>query len=667
MSRPPSRKRGSLPRTRKNQNPSPLASQLLESIPDAIVGVDQSGTIVQINAQTEALFGYKREELIGKKVEILIPERHHARHSGHRADFSENPRVRQMGPGLNLHGRRKDGSEFAVEISLSPVSTEDGVLVLSAIRDVSERKRIEEELGRANAELNERTNRQLWEYRARLASIIDSSEDAIIGKDLNGIVTSWNRGAEHVYGYSADEMVGNSITKISPADRPDEIPGILRKIRRGETVSHFESVRVTKDGRHLNISLTVSPIHDAQGTIVGASAIGRDITAHKRAEDQLRQAQKMEAIGRLAGGVAHDFNNILGIITACIELLESRIDSKAASQQYIDNIRKAAERGATLTRQLLAFSRQQVVQTTVLDLNARLRETSKLLRPLMGDDVEVIISGRSSAAVVEGDPVQLDQVILNLAVNARDAMPKGGKLILETSTIEMDETMAAQHAPLTAGKYVQLTVSDTGTGMDSATAARIFEPFFTTKEVGKGTGLGLAMVYGIVRQSNGHILVYSEPGRGTTFKIYMPSAEDKIGLPTPGKSEALPRRRTDTTILLVEDDETMRMLTKQLLVDHGYNVIEASDGASALDTGVSEDKHIDVLLTDVVMRGISGPELVRQLASSRPKTKVIFMSGYTGELLSEHDVFQAGTRFLEKPFSRASLLKMVDAALEEAE
>jgi PAS domain S-box-containing protein len=656
-----------LPRTRKNQNPSPLASQLLESIPDAIVGVDQSGTIVQINAQTEALFGYKREELIGKKVEILIPERHHARHSGHRADFSENPRVRQMGPGLNLHGRRKDGSEFAVEISLSPVSTEDGVLVLSAIRDVSERKRIEEELGRANAELNERTNRQLWEYRARLASIIDSSEDAIIGKDLNGIVTSWNKGAEHVYGYSADEMVGNSITKISPADRPDEIPGILRKIRRGETVSHFESVRVTKDGRHLNISLTVSPIHDAQGTIVGASAIGRDITAHKRAEDQLRQAQKMEAIGRLAGGVAHDFNNILGIITACIELLESRIDSKAASQQYIDNIRKAAERGATLTRQLLAFSRQQVVQTTVLDLNARLRETSKLLRPLMGDDVEVIISGRSSAAVVEGDPVQLDQVILNLAVNARDAMPKGGKLILETSTIEMDETMAAQHAPLTAGKYVQLTVSDTGTGMDSATAARIFEPFFTTKEVGKGTGLGLAMVYGIVRQSNGHILVYSEPGRGTTFKIYMPSAEDKIGLPTPGKSEALPRRRTDTTILLVEDDETMRMLTKQLLVDHGYNVIEASDGASALDTGVSEDKHIDVLLTDVVMRGISGPELVRQLASSRPKTKVIFMSGYTGELLSEHDVFQAGTRFLEKPFSRASLLKMVDAALEEAE
>ena len=656
-----------MPRTRKNQNPSPLASQLLESIPDAIVGVDQSGTIVQINAQTEALFGYKREELIGKKVEILIPERHHARHSGHRADFSENPRVRQMGPGLNLHGRRKDGSEFAVEISLSPVSTEDGVLVLSAIRDVSERKRIEEELNRANAELNERTNRQLWEYRARLASIIDSSEDAIIGKDLNGIVTSWNKGAEHVYGYSADEMVGNSITKISPADRPDEIPGILRKIRRGETVSHFESVRVTKDGRHLNISLTVSPIHDAQGTIVGASAIGRDITAHKRAEDQLRQAQKMEAIGRLAGGVAHDFNNILGIITACIELLESRIDSKAASQQYIDNIRKAAERGATLTRQLLAFSRQQVVQTTVLDLNARLRETSKLLRPLMGDDVEVIISGRSSAAVVEGDPVQLDQVILNLAVNARDAMPKGGKLILETSTIEMDETMAAQHAPLTAGKYVQLTVSDTGTGMDSATAARIFEPFFTTKEVGKGTGLGLAMVYGIVRQSNGHILVYSEPGRGTTFKIYMPSAEDKIGLPTPGKSEALPRRRTDTTILLVEDDETMRMLTKQLLVDHGYNVIEASDGASALDTGVSEDKHIDVLLTDVVMRGISGPELVRQLASSRPKTKVIFMSGYTGELLSEHDVFQAGTRFLEKPFSRASLLKMVDAALEEAE
>jgi two-component system, cell cycle sensor histidine kinase and response regulator CckA len=289
------------------------------------------------------------------------------------------------------------------------------------------------------------------------------------------------------------------------------------------------------------------------------------------------------------------------------------------------------------------------------------------LRPLMGDDVEVVISPRSSTAVVEGDPVQLDQVILNLAVNARDAMPKGGKLILETATTYLDETMATQHAPLTAGKYVQLTVSDTGTGMDPATAARIFEPFFTTKEVGKGTGLGLAMVYGIVRQINGHILVYSEPGHGTTFKIYLPSAEEKIGLPAAGKNEILPRRRPNATILLVEDDEMMRMLTKQLLEDHGYNVIEASDGTSALNSEIGGGKHIDVLLTDVVMRGISGPELVRQLANTRPKTKVIFMSGYTGELLSEHDIFQAGTRFLEKPFSRTALLTIVDAALEEAE
>ena len=376
-------KRGSPPRLRKIASTRLLASQILETIPDAIVGVDKTGTIVQVNKQTELLFGYTHDELIGQRVEMLIPERVRQAHDQHRADFAEHPRVRQMGADLDLHGKRKDGSEFSVEISLSPVNTEEGLLVLSAIRDVSARKKIEEELRKAHQELAASTDRQLYEYRSRLASIIDSSEDAIIGKDLNGIITSWNRGAQSIYGYSAEEMVGRSVAILAPDDRADEIPAILRKIRNGETVSHFESVRITKDGRHLNISLTVSPMRDTDGTIIGASVIGRDITANKRAEDQLRQAQKMEAIGRLAGGVAHDFNNILGIITACGELLQSRIAAQTGATQYLDNIRKAADRGATLTRQLLAFSRQQVVQPTVVDLNQRLRETSKLLRPLM--------------------------------------------------------------------------------------------------------------------------------------------------------------------------------------------------------------------------------------------------------------------------------------------
>ncbi len=639
-----------------------LASQILETIPDAIVGVDKTGTIVQVNKQTELLFGYTHDELIGQRVEMLIPERIRQAHDQHRANFAEHPRVRQMGADLDLHGKRKDGSEFSVEISLSPVNTEEGLLVLSAIRDVSARKKIEEELRKAHQELGARTDRQLYEYRTRLASIIDSSEDAIIGKDLNGIITSWNRGAQSIYGYSAEEMVGRSVAILAPDDRADEIPAILRKIRNGETVSHFESIRVTKDGRHLNISLTVSPIRDTDGSIIGASVIGRDITANKRAEDQLRQAQKMEAIGRLAGGVAHDFNNILGIITACGELLQSRIAAQTGATQYLDNIRKAADRGATLTRQLLVFSRQQVVQPTVVDLNQRLRETSKLLRPLMGDDVEVVVLNRTPSSLVEADPVQLDQVVLNLAVNARDAMPKGGKLILETSIVSFDEALAAQHTPLQVGKYVLLAVSDTGIGMDQPTARRIFEPFFTTKEVGKGTGLGLAVVYGIVRQSGGHVIVYSEPNQGTTFKIYLPSAEDKIQA-APEHETPLPAQRQGTRILLVEDDETMRMLTREMLQEHGYSVLEAKDGREAFELAFGNNEPIDLLLTDVVMRGMSGPELVRQLMSTRPDIKIVFMSGYTGELLAGHDIFQQGTRFLEKPFTRAALLKSLEEAL----
>ena len=637
-----------------------LSTSILEAIPDAVAAVNQQGVMIQVNSQMEGLFGYTHEELIGQKIEILVPERQRPQHNHHREQFHARPKIRRMGSGLDLYGRRRDGSEFPVEISLSPVSTPEGMIVLSAIRDISDRKRIEDELRRANEELDRRKSRELRDSQNRLALIVDSSQDAIIGKNLDGIVTHWNRGAEHIYGYTSQEMIGRPISVLAPKDRADEIPAILQKIRAGEHVEYFESVRVTKDGRSLHVSISVSPILDADGKVVGASTIARNITAQKKTEDQLRQSQKMEAVGRLAGGVAHDFNNLLGIVTACTELLRSHVD--ADSLEYVDNIREAAKRGASLTRQLLAFSRRQPVQAQLLDVNERLKDVSKLLRPLMGDDVEIVLLPRSETAIVEADAGQIDQIVVNLAVNSRDAMPRGGKLILEIAVFDFDESFAREHPSMSAGRYVMLAVSDNGVGMDEATRSRVFEPFFTTKEIGKGSGLGLATVYGIVKQSGGHVWVYSEPGHGTTFKIYLPSADHKLGAASEVPVETLPARREGVTILLAEDDVIMRRLTRKMLEEHGYRVLEAEDGKAALEVISSSTAPIDLTLTDVAMKGMNGPELVLRLIDTHPGMKVVYMSGYTGELVA-HQGLDTGIRLLEKPFTRADLLKTIDATL----
>ena len=642
-----------------------LSRTLLEAVPDAIVAVNHEGVILQINSQTEGLFGYTREELIGQRIEILVPDRQREAHRHHFSHFTDRPKTRRMGAGLDLKGRRRDGSEFPVEISLSPVSTDGGMVVLSAIRDVSDRKRIEEELVRANEELSRRKDRQLWEYQNRLALVVDSSQDAIIGKNLDGVITNWNKGAERIYGYKAEEVIGRSITLLAPPDRKEEIPKILEDIRQGRQVEHFETVRVTKDGRSLNVSISVSPIRGASGDIVGASTIARDVTVQKKTEDQLRQGQKMEAVGRLAGGVAHDFNNILGIITSCTELLRPHLGNDPLPAELAGDIRDACKRGSSLTRQLLAFSRRQAVQPRVFELNERLQDVSKLLRPLMGDDVSVNFLPRSQSAFIEADPGQLDQIVLNLAVNARDAMQKGGKFVIETDTADFDEAFARQHPPMQPGRYVMLAVSDNGSGMDEATRLRIFEPFFTTKEVGKGTGLGLATVYGIVKQSGGHIWVYSEVGRGTTFKVFLPSADGKAGMASGVAEEVTHRRGDGRIILLVEDDPIMRRLTRQMLQDQGYSVIEASDGKSALDVTASHQGSIDLVLTDVVMPGLSGPELVLQLMDSHPETRFLYMSGYTGELVVDHGLAE-GVALLEKPFTRAALLTSIEQALHDA-
>jgi PAS domain S-box-containing protein len=639
-----------------------LSPSILEAVPDAVAAVNQQGIIVQVNAQTEAMFGYTRDELIGQSIEILIPERQRKQHDSHRERFHSEPRIRRMGSGLDLNGRRRDGSEFPVEISLSPVQTGNGLMVLSAIRDISDRKRIEAELRRANEELDKRKSRELRDSQNRLALIVDSSQDAIIAKSLQGIVTHWNKGAEEIYGYTAEEMIGRHMSLLAPEDRAHEIDEILQHIRKGERVGYFESVRVTKDKRKLNMSISVSPIYDEQGKVVGASTIARNITEQKKTEEQLQQSQKMEAIGRLAGGLSHDFNNLLGIVTACSELLRSRI-SGPENAEYLDNIREAAKRGAALTRQLLAFSRRQPVQRQLLDLNQRLKEVRKLLTPLMGDDVELVDLPRSATAIVEADPGQIDQIILNLAVNARDAMPRGGKLIIETGVFDFDEAFAREHPGMNAGRYVMLAISDNGVGMDEATRIRIFEPFFTTKEIGKGTGLGLATVYGIVQQSGGHVWVYSEVGHGTTFKIYLPSAEKKLVAATEEPEDVLPPQRDGVTVLLVEDDAVMRRLTRKMLEEHGYRVLEAEDGNAAMKMISSAATKVDLLLTDVVMKGMTGPDLVLKVIESYPNMKIVYMSGYTGELVTNQP--GNGLRLLEKPFTRTMLLQSLDRALNE--
>jgi len=383
-----------------------------------------------------------------------------------------------------------------------------------------------------------------------------------------------------------------------------------------------------------------------------------------RLEKEIQQLQKFEAISRLAGGVAHDFNNLLGIITACTEMLRSNVDPETS--EYVDNIREAANRGASLTRQLLAFSRRQHVQQTqvqVLDLNERLKDMTKLLRPLMGDDVEITLLPGSATAIVEADPGHLDQIVVNLAVNARDAMPHGGKLIIETSAIEFDEVFAREHPPMTAGRYVMLAISDNGIGMSEETRSRIFEPFFTTKDIGKGTGLGLATVYGIVKQSGGHIWVYSELDRGTTFKIYLPCADAKLGKASDATpADALPPRRDGTTILLAEDEPVMRQLMRKMLEEHGYKVMDAANGTAALEAIEKNNGDVAITLTDVVMKGMSGPELALRLIDKHPGMKVVYMSGYTGELVANQGI-DVGIRLLEKPFTRRSLLKTLDAAL----
>ena len=497
------------------------------------------------------------------------------------------------------------------------------------------------------------------EERARLSSAVEQTAESVMITDPEGNIVYVNPAFERVTGYRRAEVMGKNPRILKSGRHDDEFYRQLWKTIVGGGVWSGFLFNKRKDDSIYEAESLISPVRDGAGFVVNYVAVQRDVTHQRLLEAQLRQSQKMEAVGRLAGGIAHDFNNLLTIITGYSQLVADQMDEKHPLAGHVAEIRKASDRAASLTRQLLAFGRRQVLAPQVLDLNGVVSNVEKMLRRLIGEDVELVAFPGANLGRVKADPGQIEQVLLNLAVNARDAMPTGGKLTIETSNVELGEDYAASHYPMKPGRFVLMAVSDTGTGMNAETLSHLFEPFFTTKEQGKGTGLGLATVFGIVQQSGGHITVYSEPGQGSTFKIYLPRvAEDTVSA---GSGEALPGSlpRGAETILLVEDESALRSMVRGILESHGYKVLEARNGEDALVVCEQHKGPIQLLLTDVIMPEMNGPQLAERLAVFHRSMKILYISGYTDEGIIHHGILDAGTNFLQKPFTPDALIRKV--------
>jgi two-component system, cell cycle sensor histidine kinase and response regulator CckA len=630
--------------------------RLFEAAKDGILILDATtGQIVDVNPFLMGLTGYARAEFLGKHLWEIGSFQDIAASREAYAELRAQQFVRNED--LPLH--TIDGQKVYVEFVSNVYCVDSGNVIQCNIRDITKRRRAE---------------KRILEQHATLEAILESADFPVFSLDREYRYTAFNQAHAAVMKslYHSHIQLGGSFPEYQT--EPEDWQTARRNLDRalqGETVLE-SSASGTEGISRRYFEVAHHPVRTDAGEIIGVSVFARDITERKNAEvererleEQLRMAQRMEAIGSLAGGIAHDFNNLLSVILGCTEFAMARAREDDQLRDELLELKKASDRAAALTRQLLAFSRKQVLQPVSLDLNQIAAGVEKMLRRILGEDIDYIQVLAPDLGMVWADPGQIEQVLMNLVVNARDAMPAGGKLIIETSNVDLDEAHAARHLAVKPGPYVRLTITDTGCGMDAATQARIFEPFFTTKEIGRGTGLGLSTVYGIVKQSGGNIWVYSECGQGTTFKVYLPRMRSFTTKVTSSGLAAVPSRSTGTeTILVVEDEEAIRNIAKRMLQEAGYTVLTTSTASDALLIGKTHQGKIHLLLTDVVMPQMGGRELSESLAVALPGIKVLYMSGYTDEAIVHHGTLDPGTHFIPKPFSTAELLRKVREVLD---
>jgi two-component system cell cycle sensor histidine kinase/response regulator CckA len=620
----------------------------------AIFTLDPVGHVTSWNKGAEHIYGYTSNEIIGQhRSRLFLPE-----------DIAAGLAMAELEAATSA-GRfseegwrvRKDGTRFWANGTMTPLWDEEGVLrgFVKIVRDLTERKQIETELRRSMESLHLRDRAM----KAVTQGIIITDPNL----HDNPIIYA-SPGFEWITGYPADEVVGQNCRFLQGPDTdPAKIQEVRNAIQAGRECA-VELLNYRKDGTPFWSALFISPVLDANEKLLHFIGVQADVTDRHLLEDQVRQSQKMEAVGQLAGGVAHDFNNLLTVISGYSEILLTALEPDDSHREAIKAISEAGERAAGLTRQLLYFSRQAVLETRELDLNEVVRDTEKLLRRMIGEDIVLVAVLDPRVAQVRADPGLIGQVLMNLAVNARDAMPQGGKLTIETKSVQLEEAYANTHAEVPIGKYTLLSVTDTGTGMTPEVKARIFEPFYTTKPVGRGTGLGLSVVHGIIKQIRGHVGVYSEVGVGTAFKIYLPAVEKS----TTGSTDPVDRMRESRgseTVLLVEDEDSVRELAIFALRTRGYTVIAAANGKEAMRAVKKCPDKIDILVTDVVMPEMSGRQLAEELRPQIPNLKVLYLSGYTDDAVVRHGILQAEVAFLQKPYTPLTLLRKVRQVLDE--